>query len=327
MQRSQFGNPPPATSPPLHHPVPQHVSTVPQLRSPPPPAPQHQHSGYGSPYQPHGQSQPQAQAQGGNNAFGAYGGFINDPTAQMGFQVGQSALKHGTEYLEQNVSRYVNVSALKHYFNVSNSYVVNKVVLILWPWRHKPWARKLAGPNGQFMPPRDDVNSPDMYIPVMALVTYILLSTLLAGLRGAFQPELLGYTATWAFFIVGIEILGLKLGCYLLSIANDSQLLDLVAYSGYKFVGVIVTLVVSEIFNRGQGTGGWLGWTIFAYCFLANALFLLRSLKYVLLPENATDERGAMQTVARSQKSRRTQFLFVYSYPVQLIFMWGLTSM
>src|SRR5277367_3851174 len=101
-----------------------------------------------------------------------------------------------------------------------------------------------------------------LYPLVMAFVTYILLSTLLAGLRGAFQPELLGYTATWAFFIVFIEILGLKLGCYLLSISNESQLLDLVAYSGYKFVGVIVTLVVSGIFNGGEGTGGWIGWTI-----------------------------------------------------------------
>lgn len=58
--------------------------------------PQQQQS-YGNPYQP------QAGA-GGNNAFGAYGGFINDPTAQMGFQVGQTALKHGTDYVEQNVS-------------------------------------------------------------------------------------------------------------------------------------------------------------------------------------------------------------------------------
>lgn len=29
---------------------------------------------------------------------------MNDPTAQMGFQVGQTALKHGQEYVEQNVS-------------------------------------------------------------------------------------------------------------------------------------------------------------------------------------------------------------------------------
>lgn len=109
----------------------------------------------------------------------------------------------------------------------------------------------------------------------MAFVTYILLSTLLAGLRGAFHPEVMGLTATAAFAIVVVEILGLKGGTYVLSISNESQLLDLVAYSGYKFVGVIVTLVVAEIFNRGQGTGGWVGWLIFLYCFGANALFLV----------------------------------------------------
>ncbi len=110
----------------------------------------------------------------------------------------------------------------------------------------------------------------------MAFVTYILLSTLIAGFHGAFHPELLGLTATTAFVIIIVEILALKLGCYLLSISNESQLLDLAAYSGYKFVGIIVTLVLSESLNRGGGTGGWIGWGIFIYTFLANAFFLVR---------------------------------------------------
>lgn len=114
-----------------------------------------------------------------------------------------------------------------------------------------------------------------MYIPAMAFVTYVLLSSLLAGLRGDFHTEVMGLTATAAFAVVVIEILGLKFGTYILSISNDSQLLDLVAYSGYKFVGVIVTLVVAEILNGGKGTGGWIGWTIFTYTFLANAFFLV----------------------------------------------------
>jgi len=66
-------------------------------------------------------------------------------------------------------NRYVNVSALKHYFNVSNSYVVNKLFLVVLPWRHKPWSRKQtvspSGQDGYFLPPREDINSPDMYIP------------------------------------------------------------------------------------------------------------------------------------------------------------------
>lgn len=164
-----------------------------------------------------------------------------------------------------------------------------------------------------------------MYIPVMAFVTYVLVSTLLAGLRGAFHPEVMGLTATAAFAVIIIEIMGLKFGTYILSISNDSQLLDLVAYSGYKFVGVIVTLVIAEILNGGRGTGGWAGWTLFTYTFLANAFFLLRSLKYVLLPDSSSSTAGGMQTVARSQRNRRTQFLFLYSYVVQFVFMWVLT--
>lgn len=261
--------------------------------------------------------------------FGQYGNFMNDPTTQFAATVGQNAFKHGQEYLEQNYNRWFNFAALKHYFNVSNSYVVNKLFLVLFPWRHKPWSRKHAvGPNGQegwYLPPRDDINSPDMYIPVMALVTYVLLSTLLAGLRGQFQPELLGYTATTAGVVVFLEIMLLKLGCYFLSISNESQLLDLVAYSGYKFVGVIVTVAVASLVNGGRGTGGWVGWTIFFYTGLANSLFLMRSLRYVLLPESSGDARGPMQTDTRTKRSQRTQFLFGYSYLVQFLFMWVLS--
>ena len=98
MQRGTY-HPPPAHSPPLHHPVPQHVSTVPMMRSPPPP------QGYSnSPYggQMGGQSQPHQNAGG---AFApAFGGFMNDQTAQMGFQVGQKAVMAGQEYMEQSVS-------------------------------------------------------------------------------------------------------------------------------------------------------------------------------------------------------------------------------
>ncbi|KAL1304838.1 hypothetical protein AAFC00_003764 [Neodothiora populina] len=257
-----------------------------------------------------------------------FGGFINDPTAQMGLQVGKTAFDAGQQYMEQNFNRYVNVGRLKHYFNVSNSYVVNKLCLVLFPWRHRPWSRQQQpmSSNGQgpyFLPPREDINSPDMYIPVMAFVTYVLLSTLLAGIRGAFRPELLGLTATNAFLTVVIEIMLLKLGTYLLNISNESQLLDLVAYSGYKFVGIIATVAISSITSGGKSTGGWVGWSVFVYTYMAIAFFLLRSLKYVLLPDNTTNA----QAVAKPQRNRRIRFLAVYAYVVQLGFMWWLTRL
>ena len=177
------------------------------------------------------------------------------------------------------------MSALKHYFNVSNSYVVRKLLLVLIPWRHRPWTRqqtRMAGPEGSsqqysnmYLPPRDDLNSPDMYIPIMSLITYILLSTMLAGIRGTFKPEILGSITTTSVVVIGVEILLLRLAIYLLNITTESSLLDLAAYSGYKFVGVIVTLFLSEVFTGGNGTNNWIGWTIFVYTWNANSFFLV----------------------------------------------------
>jgi hypothetical protein len=75
------------------------------------------------------------------------------------------------------LGRFVSVSALKHYFNVSNSYVVTKLRIILFPWWHRPWSRQQrhnpdpsggASASSLYLPPREDINSPDMYIPTMA---------------------------------------------------------------------------------------------------------------------------------------------------------------
>ncbi|KAG9617683.1 hypothetical protein KCU64_g22896, partial [Aureobasidium melanogenum] len=54
------------------------------------------------------------------------------------------------------------------------------------------------------------------------------------------------------------------------------------------------------------------------------AFFLLRSLKYVILPDTAS---GAHNPIARSQRTKRTYFLFVYSYIIQLAFTWWLSSL
>jgi protein transport protein YIF1 len=209
----------------------------------------------------------------------------------MAFSVLKGGMDMASSQVDQNFNRWINIGNLKHYFNVTNSYVVGKLVLVLWPWRHRPWTRQQRlsdgahGQDGYYLPPRDDINSPDMYIPLMALITYILLSTLLAGLRSAFHPELFGTMATKAIVSVAAEILLLKAAMYLwLNISSQSQLLDLIAYSGYKFVSVIVTLVVSEIWNRGGGTGGLVGWLIFLYTFSAVGFFLV-SLTIVLIVE------------------------------------------
>jgi len=255
--------------------------------------------------------------------------MMGDATAQMGMQFGMSAVAAGQDYVNKNVTRHLPVSHLLHSFNVSNSYVVHKLRLILFPWRHRPWSRlvKRNETSGQvegYKAPRDDINSPDMYIPVMALVTYILLAGVVTGTRGDFHPDNLGMTASKSLGIVFVEFCLVKLGTYLLNIGGEGTVVDLFSYSGYKFIGIIVTLLVQLI-----NVTGWVYWAVFTYAFCSNAFFLLRSLRYVVLPDPSlqgtfeTSNTPAASSVTHAQRSRRIKFLFFIAAS-QIVSMWYL---
>lgn len=303
------------------------------------------------------------QSTGGNGGYGGFPNFgnfqgggsgggqlFNDHTAQMGMHIGRQFAQAGGEYVEKNFNRYLPLPVLKHYFNVSNSYVLHKMRLVLFPWRHKPWSRAHRHGNGQsaggvtpggassvepstypgmtaeadgvngvgklsegYAPPREDVNSPDLYIPAMAVVTYVLLVAVIRGLQSRFHPEALGVSLSKALGVIIFEFVLVKLGCYLLNIQGDHTIVDLLAYSGYKFVGVIITLVIGLMHF-----GRMAYWSVWAYTTAANAFFLLRSMRYVILPDPSSP---SSVTITHAQRSRRIQFLFSIAV-AQSIFGW-----
>ncbi|KAG0274797.1 hypothetical protein BGZ95_009465, partial [Linnemannia exigua] len=233
--------------------------------------PQHQ--------QQHHQQQQQQQQPG----LPAFPFNFNDGTTQLGMQFGRSAMTAGQEYVEANLNRWVNRAALQPYFNVSNSYVVNKLKLLVFPWRHKLWTRLLkrsetTGETIGYLSPRDDINAPDMYIPVMAFVTYVLLVALSAGVASGdkvskdankFSPEMLGPTASSALAVIFLEFIIIKLCVYVLNITSDVPILDLLAYSGYKFVGIIVSIIV-QLSKAPKSVF----WSVFLYTGAATGFFL-----------------------------------------------------
>jgi protein transport protein YIF1 len=106
---------------------------------------------------------------GGGGGEGAWPG-MNDATTAMGMQFGSQALHAGSAYIDKNLTRLLPLAHLKFSFNVSNGYVLNKLRLVLWPWRHRPWARGVrrseqSGVVEGWKPPREDINCPDLYIP------------------------------------------------------------------------------------------------------------------------------------------------------------------
>ncbi|RDB30741.1 Protein transport protein yif1 [Hypsizygus marmoreus] len=335
------------TPPPLRHPVPTHPAYIPEppptpvspqgyqrySSSPGPPPPQQQQQqhhayashhvpAYTSPFQhsqPPGPPPPPHQQQQQHHIpapqpdFAAWG--MNDATAQFGMQLGHSAVAAGQDYVQRNFGTIFPSTTLKHHFNVSNSYVIYKLKLVLFPWLHKPWARKVRrseqGQATEWQSPREDLNSPDLYIPLMAFVTYILLCALLAGLQKQFHTKVLGEAASRALIVVILDLAFVKLGCYFLNVQGSSQVVDLIAYGGYKFVGVIFTLLASFLHFPSI-----LNTLVFIYAFLANAFFLLRSLRSVVLPDPSLQLASnpnptSTATLTSAARRRRITFLFL----------------
>jgi len=200
----------------------------------------------------------------------------------------------------------------KYYFAVTNGYVLRKLLLVLFPFRHRSWRRRQLvgddgdGAPGEFLPPREDVNAPDLYIPVMAFVTYVLLVAFVHGTQARFRPDLMASTGTLGVVVLGLEVLAIKLCLYLVN-ARPVAWLDIVAFRGYKFVGVVLAMMA-----------GFLHRHLYSVVLMGSAfsmgLFLMRSHRGVVLSrgDDVDDEGGGVGV-------RRNYFLLgllVLQFPI-----------
>jgi hypothetical protein len=211
---------------------------------------------------------------------------FDSPLAQTGLHLGQQMI---TNYLKP--SKLESIWSLffstgKYYFDVDTSYVINKLKILLFPFRQKSWKRLTAvrGAEGEvYLPPRDDINAPDLYIPTMAFVTYVLTVAFIMGTQYQFSPEVLGMTASSGLAALLLELAILKTGFYVLS-AFPVSLWDIVAYCGYKFVGIVVTMLAGLLFDKYAYYG------VLVYTSIAVGFFLVKTLR-LLIPE-VTIETG-----------------------------------
>jgi len=236
--------------------------------------------------------------------------LLNDPMASMAIQYGQTLAGQGSEYVHKNLEKYkyVATNKLKYYFAVDTVYVGKKLGLIVFPFAHKDWALRYS--EDEPVAPRYDVNAPDLYIPVMAFVTYILLAGVSLGTQSRFSPEQLGLTASTALVWNVIELFILLLTMYIVNVSTGLKYLDLLAYCGYKYVGMILVILGSLMF---QSTGYYatLAWTS-----LSIAFFLVRSLKLAIAPHS--DPATSYET----GNKRRLYMLLVVAFSQPLLIWW-----
>eukprot|EP00897_Mesotaenium_endlicherianum_P008816 jgi/Mesen1/7963/ME000422S07115 len=216
--------------------------------------------------------------------YGAGSGFIRSGLGAYGERLFGSS----RDYVQSNMTRYFSSQDIPYYFQVSDSYVRNKLKVILCPFLHKGhWTRiaeQVAG-GLTYKPPKYDINAPDLYIPIMAFATYMVVGGLAMGLEKKFTPMVVNSRFTTGLIGWALEVVLLRFILYSLG-SGDAPLMDLIAYAGYVFVGVTVALL------------SWLVWhhsyyVVVAWTGLCMAAFLVKTMKRVLFAETRNYDRDS----------------------------------
>jgi len=206
------------------------------------------------------------------------------------------AVNYGAKVMGERFGDYqgqfnMYLSFLKYYFDVDTSYVARKLRIILLPFSNVSWRRIRVQDDSTgsivYASPREDVNAPDLYIPLMSFVTLVLLVGFSMGfLSDNFHPEVLGRTATTLVICVLLESIGLKLGFFFVATESSPPFLDILAYCSYIFVSVIVNLAIGMVFSS----------LIYHICTVVTALmigiFFVRSIRDIVLVHGDLANKG-----------------------------------
>ncbi|CAH1431832.1 unnamed protein product [Lactuca virosa] len=236
----------------------------------------------------------------GNPFYGASSGLIRGGLGAYGEKI----LGSSSEYVQSNISRYF--SDPQYYFQVNDHYVRNKLKVVLFPFLHRGHWTRITEPVGgrlSYKPPIYDINAPDLYIPLMAFGTYVVLAGFSLGLQGKFTPEALN----WLFMkgIVGwfLQVSLLKMSLFSLGGA-EAPLLDIVAYAGYAFAGLCLAVFGRIIMSYSY-------YFLMPWTCLCMGIFLVKTMKRVLFSE------------VRSFDSSRHHYLLLFIALAQFpLFVW-----
>ncbi|XP_071912122.1 uncharacterized protein [Coffea arabica] len=194
---------------------------------------------------------------------------------------GEKIFGSSSSFLQSNfVSRHL--SNPQYYFEVNDDYVNNKIKMILFPFLHKGhWIRAtemVGGGEILYKPPYCDINAPDLYIPMMAFGTCMVLAGFFLGINGKFSPEALGVHFTTALLCWILQVLLLGAALHSLGGGGDIPLLDLVAYGGYIFTAASVVIISRIIWDH-------LFCAITLWESFCMGVFLVKTMKRILISE------------------------------------------
>lgn len=180
--------------------------------------------------------------------FGQYGpgpnSYILQPDPIL-TAAGQQFIGHYSQDFVNNTGGWIDRN-LRPLFAVDDSYVIRKLGFILFPFiRKTKWIN-----NGGNELPKENVVQPDLYIPLMSFMTYVLAAGYFLGFKGQFSPEQLGILSSSALICLTLEVGLMVILFSIFNVRTCYSFLHYIAFSGYKFVPITTAMLLSLLFKN-----------------------------------------------------------------------------
>ncbi|NXW81974.1 YIF1B protein, partial [Alopecoenas beccarii] len=231
------------------------------------------------------------------------------PVSSLAVAYGSTLATQGLDMVDRNINRFIPVGRLKYYFAVDTVYVGKKLGLLVFPFVHQDWQVRYQQDTP--VAPRFDVNAPDLYIPGMSPPRDPPLC--LWG-PPQFSPDSLGLQASSALAWLLLEVVAIIFALYVVTVTTDLTPIDLVAFAGYKYVGMIIGLIAGLVFGRTAY------YAVLSWCCLSVFVFMIRTLRLKLLAEAAAEG-----VLVRGAKNQLRMYLTAAIAAAQPLFMYWLT--
>jgi len=206
----------------------------------------------------------------------------------MDMDIKTHAFNLGSSYINKAVSTG-RFGKVREYFQIDNVYLIKKMGLMMYPYLSRKWTDTTNRDSQQVL-----VAYPDLYIPFMGVITYILLIAGELEVKNEFKPEILGKIWSRIAAVDALEVLVLKVTSFFFE-SKEIEVLDVASFVGYKYFYVILRKISGYFLNR------ILRKIFLLFLFVSSVVFLGRSLKTFLITNN--------QVI--SIKKRRIYFLFL----------------
>lgn len=189
------------------------------------------------------------------------------------------------------LSKYIFSQTLKNYYNIDQNFLLKKLKFVMLPFLNQKKTNIF-----ETSPKKNSITKPELYIPTMALISFVLIVCLNLILKGEnLNTNEIFEKVCNCLIMTFLEACICKL-CFRIVFNISVPLLDLVSYCSYKYVGLVFYVCMSLVF----GDVFWV--TFFLRLFIAVSFCSFTYQTFLFVFETHSRDEGRLNVEEKFKK-------------------------